>query len=234
MNEIGITLDIDWAPDEVVEYVLKLLEKHQVKATIFATHDSALLKSLDNVRYEIGIHPNFNNSNNYDRTIAELKTVYPEASGVRSHGLFQSSQILQLFLNNGLKYDVNTYIPLREGLYLFTRLKKLVCIPYYWEDGTHFSNQNIFEISKLQIHKRGLKIYNFHPMHIFMNTRSPEHYNKYKPFYHQSDILAGYRNTEQGIQTLFLELLQYITESKLPTYTCQEIYREYAAKEELL
>lgn len=234
MDKICITFDIDWAPDEVLEYVVNLLQEHQVKATFFATHSSALLKSLDNAKYEIGIHPNFNDSNNYDKTIAELKAIYPQALGARSHGLFQSSHILQLFINNGLKYDVNTFIPLREGLYPFTRLNKLVCIPFYWEDDTYFSNQTTFELSKLQIHKRGLKIYNFHPMHVFMNTNSREHYSRYKPFYHQPDTLIGYRNTEKGIQTLFLELLQYLTENRLPTYTCQEIYREYLAKEKPL
>lgn len=234
MNKIGITFDIDWAPDNVVEYVLRLLEEYQVKATFFATHDSALLKSIDNARYEIGIHPNFSDSNNYDKTIAELEAVYPKALGVRSHGLFQSSHILQLFINNGLKYDVNTFIPLREGLYPFTRLNKLVCIPFYWEDDTHFSNQTKFEISKLQIHKRGLKIYNFHPIHVFMNTDSREHYSGYKSFYHQPDMLEKYRNSSKGIGTLFKELLQYLGENKLPTYTCEEIYREYLAKEKPL
>lgn len=231
MNKIGITFDIDWAPDNVVEYVLILLEEYQVKATFFATHDSALLKSLDNKNYEIGIHPNFSDSNNYDKTIAELEAVYPKALGVRSHGLFQSSHILQLFINNGLKYDVNTFIPLREGLYPFTRLNKLVCIPFYWEDDAWFSTQAAFELSELQIHKKGLKIYNFHPMHVFMNTSSPEHYNTYKSFYHQPDILINHRNTEKGIQTIFRELLEYLSENKLEAYTCQEIYREYLAKE---
>ncbi len=219
MNKVGITFDIDWAPDGVVEYVLSLLEEYQVRATFFATHDSALLKSLDSARYEISIHPNFSDSNNHDKTIAELKAVYHEALGVRSHGLFQSSHLLQLFINNGLRYDVNTFIPLREGLYPFMRLNKLVCIPYYWEDDAHFSSQTKFELSELELRKKGLKIYNFHPMHVFMNTDSQEHYSRYKPFYHQPDILRKHRNSGKGIGTLFKKLIQYLSENILPTYT---------------
>ncbi|MFC2001674.1 hypothetical protein ACFLUZ_04115 [Chloroflexota bacterium] len=227
MDKIGISFDIDWAPDEVIQYVFNLLAEYQVKTTCFATHNSALIKSLDNKKYEIGIHPNFNDSNDYDKTIKVLKAIYPEAIGVRSHGLLQSSNILQLFLNNDLKYDVNTFIPLREGLYPFTRLNRLVCIPYFWEDDANFSSKVTFELEDLQLHKKGLKIYNFHPMHVFMNTKSSEHYNEYKQYYQQPDMLTAYKGTGKGTQTLFIELLQYLNRNKLPGYTCEEIYREY-------
>lgn len=230
MNKICITFDIDWAPDEVIEYVINLLEQYQVKATFFATHKSDFLKSLDSTKYEIGIHPNFNEGGDYNSIIADLRAIYPKVIGVRSHSLFESSHILRLFLDNGLKYDVNSFIPLREGLYPFMRLNKLVRIPYYWEDDTHFSSQATFELSELQIHKKGLKICNFHPIHIFMNTNSTKHYNSFKAFYHEPDILKKHRNSGGGIQILFVELLQYLAENRLPTYTCEGIYREYLAK----
>lgn len=228
IDKIAITFDIDWAPDEVVESVTNVLEEHRVKATFFATHRSDFMRSLDSAKYEIGIHPNFNKGSDYNRIVEDLKAIYPKAIGVRSHGLFQSTNILQLFLDNGLKYDVNTFIPFGEGLYPFTRLNKLVCIPFYWEDDVHFCNQTIFELSELQIHKKGLKIYNFHPIHIFMNTESRRHYISFKPFYQQPDILISRRNKGKGIQTLFIELLRYLSDNNIRTYTCEEIYRKYS------
>ncbi|KFD40772.1 hypothetical protein DK28_0215645 [Peptococcaceae bacterium SCADC1_2_3] len=236
MDKICITFDIDWVSDELVKYVVNLLEQYQIKATFFATHESALLKSLDSAKYEIGIHPNFNKGDDYNKIIEDLKVIYPKAIGVRSHSLFESSHILRLFLDNGLKYDTNTFIPLRKELYPFIRLNKLVRIPYYWEDDAHFSRPKItFKLSELQLHKRGLKIYNFHPIHIFMNTDSLEHYNKYMSFYHQSDILINFRNHGgEGISTLFLELLEFLDQNMLPTYTCKEIYHEYLTKEKNL
>jgi len=45
-EKICVTLDIDWACDEIIEYSIKLLEEYDVKATIFTTHKSSLLKSL--------------------------------------------------------------------------------------------------------------------------------------------------------------------------------------------
>ena len=223
MNKICITLDIDWVVDEIITFVLNLLEDYNVKATFFATHQSDLLTSLNDTRYEIGIHPNFTNRLDYDKVIKELKAIYPSAIGVRSHELFCSTSILQLFLANGLKYDVNTYIPLREGLYPFTRLNSIVRIPYYWEDGSY--------LTKLGLHKEGLKIYNFHPIHIFMNTKSQEHYMNYKAFYSQPDTLQKYRNTGDGIRTSFIALLKHISDNAIQTYTCKEIYLEYCTRE---
>ena len=82
INQIGITLDIDWAPDEIVKFVIDTLSEYQVKATLFATHDSTLLKSLDTNRYEIGIHPDFNRDGDYSKTVQELRAIYPQAIGI--------------------------------------------------------------------------------------------------------------------------------------------------------
>lgn len=231
MNKIGITLDIDWVSDTIIKYSIDLLEKYQIKATLFATHESGFLKSLSKNKYEIGIHPNLTNNNDWGKAIQDLRNIYPDAIGVRCHGLTQSSDIHGLFINNGLKYEVNTFIPLREGLSPYCRPRgngeNMVCIPFYWEDDGLFLNSSIFDISRLGMNKKGLKIYNFHPMHVFMNTKSSEHYGSYKQFYHQPDVLMEYRWKGKGIGTLFIELLQYLKDSRTATYTCKEIYEEY-------
>ena len=56
---ISITLDIDWAIDEVVTYCLDLLNAANVKGTFFATHASPIIDLIESSGHEIGIHPNF-------------------------------------------------------------------------------------------------------------------------------------------------------------------------------
>ena len=61
MNELAITLDIDWAPDFMIERVAGALLSKGVKATWFVTHRSL---AIDRLRhhpelFELGIHPNF-------------------------------------------------------------------------------------------------------------------------------------------------------------------------------
>ncbi len=224
---IAITFDVDWAPEEVIQYTVDLLDKYQVKATFFATGESNCLKSVDTTRYEVGLHPNFNQGGDHNEIITKLKAVYTDAWGVSSHSLFQSSRILQLFVDNGLKYEMNTYTPLIEGLHPFMRLKGIVSIPFYWADSGHFLFEESFELSRLKLDKKGLKIYSFHPIHVFMNTESMGHYDTYKSFYHEPDILKKYRNTGPGTQTLLVQLLQYLNDNKLPTYLGREICSQY-------
>jgi len=225
-DKICVTLDADWACDEVIEYSIQFLEEYDVKATIFATHESSLLKSLDPKKFEVGIHPNLAASDDYEKTVDELLRFYPKSIGVRCHGCVQSTNIFRLYIQNGLKYDSSTYIPLREGLYPWWRLKKLVCIPFYWADDTMFSSGLPFEPSQLHLSKNGLKVYIFHPIHVFANTQSEEHYREFKPFYNQVDKLTRLRGKNGGTQTLFVELLRHI-KNNAESYTCKDIYREW-------
>ena len=65
-DEICITIDIDWSPQEFIDLVLDLLKSYNVKATFFATH------KVNIKNHEVGIHPNFTNLENYDKVIKEL------------------------------------------------------------------------------------------------------------------------------------------------------------------
>lgn len=57
-----LTFDIDWACDGVLADTIDLVEEADVCATWFVTHDTPLLKRLrENPKFELGIHPNFNN-----------------------------------------------------------------------------------------------------------------------------------------------------------------------------
>ena len=40
-SAICLTFNIDWAPEPVLDDLFGLLASHRVKATVFATHDSA-------------------------------------------------------------------------------------------------------------------------------------------------------------------------------------------------
>ena len=88
-TKISITFDVDWAKDEIMQPIVEKLEKLNIKATFFATHQSDLINNLDRNLFEIGIHPNFLNiPGDYETPVKELKSWYSEALGVRSHHLY--------------------------------------------------------------------------------------------------------------------------------------------------
>lgn len=111
-NELFLTFDVDWASDWILEPMIEALDEHKVNATLFATHESSLLKKLDSSRYEIGLHPNFDlGDGRYDlEALDRLKDIYPNSVGMRSHSLFFTSRVLQRLETLNIKYESNIFL----------------------------------------------------------------------------------------------------------------------------
>jgi hypothetical protein len=233
-NEIYLTFDVDWAPDEVMAPLVEMLKEANLKATFFATHASELLAGLSEDQFEIGLHPNFNHANgNFKEPIQTLKGHYPQARGGRSHSLFVSSHILQLYIDHGLKYESNIFMPLHEGLHPVLRFEDFISIPFYWSDDKHLSLKTPFEIEELGLETRGMKVLNFHPMHVFMNTLSDEHYASYKAHYQNPSRLKDFVNREsKGMGTLFRSVLDYLKSAGAHTDTLYSVYQNYISTHE--
>ena len=92
---LAITLDIDWAPDHVIDRIAAQLIDARVRATWFVTHQSP---AIDRLRarpdlFELGIHPNFLNQSTHGETPAEVlahcMALVPDARSMRTHSLVQ-------------------------------------------------------------------------------------------------------------------------------------------------
>ena len=227
MNEIVITIDIDWACDEFIQYVIDKLDEFDVRATIFATHKSDLLLSLDREKYELGIHPNFNNTLDHEGKIRDLLNIYSDAQGIRSHSLFSSNKILKLAKEHKLKYESNTYLPYHESLRPVERLRGFYTLPCYWVDNEHIREQRAFTETALKLTTPGLKIYVFHPIHIFANTTTDGFYlEMIKPHYHDYDWVARKVSKERGIRHMFFDLLNYIKKQNIETKLLRNLLKE--------
>jgi hypothetical protein len=220
---IFFTSDIDWAPDEVIDDMLSIFDRYNQKCTLFATHDSS---SINNAKcnHEIAIHPNFNslfandNNSNAERIIDNLMNLYPDSIGVRSHSLTTSSLLLDLFYKKGLKYDSNIFLPYLE-VQPIELWNGFIRIPYNWEDDVHFLYKNSFQYSSLLVEK-GFKIFDFHPIHVFLNTEVESRYINAKPFYQNPKMLIKYRNSNTfGARTLLISLLESCQQQNIKTRT---------------
>ena len=119
---ISITLDIDWAVDEILDHCLKLLSRFDVRVTFFATHSTPLIKNLVEIGHEVGIHPNFiphfqGAGRPYQEVIDEMKTIFPDAQGVRFHSLAMSAPALDYCFKKGICYDSSVYLPFQVTPY---------------------------------------------------------------------------------------------------------------------
>lgn len=225
---ICITLDLDWAPDDVVEPVLDAIRAAGAKCTVFATHASPLLMSLDDDGIEVGLHPNFNDcAGDFEPRVRDLKYIYPRAVGARSHSLFVSSHILQLYRKYDLTYEANIFLGMHQYLHPVMRFPNFVSIPFYWSDD-RLEVSGDSDLASLQLDTPGLKVLNFHPLHVFMNTYSEKHYLSYKPHCQDPAKLRMLVNRERpGVWTLFDALLSQVHEAGTVTYTMREIYNRF-------
>ncbi len=208
---------MEWAEDEVLDFVLNLIESYKIPCTFLVTHETELLKKMKkNPLIELGIHPNFNFLLNgdfrYGKNIKEVidyyKKIVPNALAVRSHALTESSIILKEFYLNGLKYDLNTFIPYSSGIVLkpfvyFTG--NLIKIPHFWEDDVHVLLDWSYCVEKY-INYPGLKVFDFHPIHIYLNTSDINEYYEYKV----NKVRKIKSSNKLGIRDFFLSLVEKI------------------------
>ena len=73
---ISFSIDVDWVNDFVLEDTLKLFEENEIKCTIFTTHKTTVLSSLNSDLFEIGLHPNFNKLLNRDAKKSAKKLLH--------------------------------------------------------------------------------------------------------------------------------------------------------------
>jgi hypothetical protein len=208
---VCVTLDVDWAPDEAIANAMSALDERGLRATVFATHDSPVLRSIAAAGvHEVALHPNFNDAGGeYEPRLRALKDLYPDAVGGRSHALYVSARIFALYREHGLRYESNAFLPWHPNLRPVSGFGGLVSIPIYWADDLHVALRRPFTLDALGVAEKGLKVLIFHPVRIFMNNDSDEHYVRMKPAYHDADALRAGR-ADRGVGDLFRELLDHL------------------------
>jgi Polysaccharide deacetylase len=231
LSAVCLTLDVDWAPEHVLQSVIARLVRAGVPATFFATHDSPTLRGLDPGQFEVGLHPNFNDSAGDHLTpLAVLKSLYPAASGARSHSLFSSSRILALYADHGLSYESNIFLPGHTGLHPVLRFADLVSIPFNWSDDKQLELGAPHDLTAVPLDAEGLVVLNFHPIHVAMNTSDPAHYERYKAHIRDRAALARMVNDDQpGTGTVFDAALEWLAANGRRVLTLAQVRDEFLA-----
>src|SRR6266478_4773400 len=229
-DELVITIDTDWAPDFTIDQAAQILIDHDVRATWFITHTSRAIERLRNQPdlFELGVHPNFLPGSTHGRTAqAVLRHCYelvPDATSLLTHALVQSTPLLnQILKETAITTDVSLFLPyapfLRPIDYRSVG-RNLLRIPYFWEDDFEMERAEVsWCLVPLLDTGPGLKIFDFHPIHIYLNSREMTPYQELK---RRTPRLTEATESEaetliqvgRGTQTLFKELVAQLTTSR--------------------
>lgn len=219
-DKVFLTFDIDWAHDEVLADCIDLVEQADVFATWFVTHETPLLARLRaNPKFELGVHPNFNflfsletqAGASAEEVLERTMALVPDATAVRSHHMTQSSSLLNLFRSKGLTHDCNHFIPMTAGIALTPWLlwNDMLRVPYFWEDDIMciYSQQQALPGIDDLLKQDGLMVFDFHPIHVYLNTENLQRYERTRPLHYRPGELLQERFSGEGARTALQTLL---------------------------
>lgn len=232
-----ITLDMDWAPDWMMQPWVDYLREAQVKATWFATHSSPLVQEIEkDPLFEVGIHPNFlagsTHGETEDQVLQQLSDWFPRAQAVRSHSLHHSERLLEkMTAEYGIQVDCSSFQQACSHLqphqvYFAEEGARLVRLPHFFQDNMHCHlPERSWTFSDACFHKKGLKIFDFHPVHLILNSADQSAYQRFKAQYSLSEVtpemIKVIEHKGLGGRSLFLELVEFLADKK--TYTISQV-----------
>jgi len=218
---IAITMDTDWAPEAVVHEAAQYIRSAGCKVTAFCTG------TYDVDVDELAIHPNFTELEDLNAPIEKLKALYPDAVGTRSHCLFYTERLRPLYSRHGLTYDSNAIQYQRRRIQPSLLGRDTLSLPVFFMDCFHLelaeNRSDCFSTDWIDWDDTGLKIFDFHPVHILLNSHSVAHYEEAKQDYHNPERLARRARDGAGVRSLLHDILEQISIRRLPTYTMREI-----------
>jgi len=186
----AITLDTDWAPDFVIDEIAARLARREVRATWFVTHPSPAIERLRRRPdlFELGIHPNFLSGSTQGASSLDvlrncLETV-PGATSMRTHALVQSTPLLDMVMKqSSIATDVSLFLPHMEGvrpIEYWWQGRMLLRVPYVWEDDFEMECPRPAWSVAAMLETPGVKIFDFHPIHVYLNSGDLNAYNTLK------------------------------------------------------
>lgn len=221
-----LTFDVDWAPDYMIDFVAERLLKDRIRATWFVTHQSPAIERLrrNPDLFEIGVHPNFLPGSSHGGTtqevLASCMAMVPEAQSFRTHSLVQSTPLLcEVMKSTPLTIDATLFLAgqtVAQPFQFEWEGHSLLRVPFHWEDDHEMASRHPrWTLASRNAHG---EVFNFHPVHVFLNSRDMAAYNSLKQRFSrviEIDRASAEQavNRAEGTQTLFGEVVEKIKQA---------------------
>ncbi len=215
-NTIFLSFDIDWVPEYMLELVANMVTGLDV--TFMHTHASEYSRKIKS-EFQSGIHPNImknsDQGNNIKEVISFFKKLEIDFSTSRFHRLYHGYSDLIELAKVGTKLDSSTLLFNGKNIIpVYHADLDMILAPYFWEDGIYLSTKKYLKGNIIDWETRGLKIFDFHPLDIYLNSFSASHRNQFK------NCISELQSTEEKIASKFInrskfgirDILRYILE----------------------
>jgi hypothetical protein len=229
---LAVTLDIDWAPDPIVDAVMELFEERRVPVTLFCTNPdtdrsgkSSNLRGRYDERHELALHPYFSDFADHEAVLRDLLAHYPNAQGIQSHNGNTGWPIWSAAFRRGLKYEVDCRVfPIDVPPFVLDDPKGFsVFVSRFMDANLLHQAHECWSIDHLPLtdqatRETGLSVIKFHPNIIYYDMRSTGEYKQHKSYYHEPrERLSFRRNVPRGAAKLLIDLLSSVERDHFTT-----------------
>lgn len=226
----AMTADIDWAPEYAIEDMLGLFEDAGIKLSCFATHPSPVL-SRRNPLVEVGLHPDYTRPDPVKGLAPKLdmlKSLFPEAVGVRSHRNFFGQNTAHLAQQAGLLYDASVFLWRQPYCQIHLDQWGLYRMAYCWEDGIQADMRLPWSLDLVPMDSPGLKVFNIHPIFIYLNCPDDDYRRAIVKDYSDLTkaphaVLSAQRYKGYGARSFLVDLLAKLKTTGAKNYHLKEM-----------
>jgi hypothetical protein len=234
---ICLTFDTDWMSDAAMA---RFLREFPVpgRATFFL-HDS--FPSLMGSAHELCPHPFIEDLRNWKSTVTKAAdNVPPSPKGIRPHACVFSHAIAVGLRELGYRYVSQASMlhdpraaPVRHPWGIWE-------LPIYYMDNMDFWAPGNWPEDRLETFRaevlrhaldgEGVYVFDFHPLHIALNTRTPADYAAVKDRILKGESPFDLAYPGRGTRTFFLELCAAMRERDLPSMACWDALTKTGAR----
>ena len=152
---------------------------------------------------------------------------YPGTRIVRTHCLYQSEKLSQLMCENyHIETDCSIYLRncgyiMPHKIQFTSGCPSLIRVPHFFQDNMDMQHEISWRLKDNRFQENGLKVFDFHPIHMVLNSANNNSYETIKSNFRfetiTPKIIKPYINSSNGTLTLFTDLVKYL--SKKESYT---------------
>jgi len=153
------------------------------RATVFCTQAYTCIGTTE---LEVGPHPTLDAGADWTRELEEKRALFPEARGWRSHSCVFSHLLAEWLAGHGYNYVSTNDQFGQSGIQAIRHPWGLWHLPIYYMDNMDFSGRQFLgddygePFSDKTIERAladdGLYVFDFHPIHLLLNTPDKDHY----------------------------------------------------------
>lgn len=210
------TGDQDWAPEWATGMQVQMHRDAGIPLHMFCTSPSAVMTARDGSQLSAGIHPNFLPGSSHGSSYAEIvetcMRMYPDVTTARCHAFTETSAAIRALAGAGIVADSNGATHLQPWIAPFVHYTGIVRFPVFLEDDVMMDlHQGVPSFAEVipWLTTPGLKIFNFHPSHVGLNSASFDDYNAHRDAL-MSDDPQPVRLGAFGIGDFYEQLLEWV------------------------